>query len=190
MAALCGSLSAALCAMVSSLTYRQKGMESQRDDMSSAALGAQALKHELSTLVEEDARAFDAVVAARRIKAKTEDEKAAKREAVEKATEGAALVPMRVLEKSVEVVELCATLASMGYEACVSDAGTAASVALAAAQGAYLNVVINASVLEDRGRRDQLLVEARHLLENVRQKAAGAFEVAAKRAMGEDPGSG
>ncbi|HID32475.1 MAG TPA: glutamate formimidoyltransferase, partial [bacterium (Candidatus Stahlbacteria)] len=86
-AALLGSMAAALGSMVANLSYKddelmgEKGMELQR------------LKDEFLREIERDAQSFDAVIEAMRMKAKTEEAKKAKEEAIKNAYLGAARVP-------------------------------------------------------------------------------------------------
>jgi len=175
-AALCGTLAAALCSMVAALTWGKKGMESERPTMKEIGEKAQALKDWFLEAVDRDSQAFTAVMAATRLPKASEAERVARERAVEEANLAAALVPLEVLEASVEALELALRAGRRGNPNSVSDAGVAGACALASAEGAGLNVRINLPSLADRGaaaallaRHDELLARARLLASQVRE---------------------
>jgi glutamate formiminotransferase/formiminotetrahydrofolate cyclodeaminase len=174
-AALCGSLAAALSSMVAALTWTKKGLEERRPRMKELGDRAQALKDRFLESVDRDTEAFNAILAARRLPRKTEEENQARLAAIEQANQEATRVPLGVLERSVEALELALGVAREGLAASVSDAGVAGACALAAAEGAALNVRINLPSITDAdaaGRfaatLDERLRAARELAEEVR----------------------
>lgn len=176
-AALAASLSAALSAMVAALTWSKKGLEDRRPEMGSLGVEAQALKDRFLELVDLDTEAFDAVLAAARLPKKTDEEIAAREAAMETANRRAAEVPLEVLETSVRALDLALLAARRGNPASVSDAGVAGAVALAAAEGASLNVRINLPSIGDRevaarleSRASDALSRARKTAETVRSE--------------------
>ncbi|HEX6850407.1 MAG TPA: glutamate formimidoyltransferase [Candidatus Polarisedimenticolaceae bacterium] len=175
-AALCGALSAALSAMVAALTWSKSGMESARGSMGPLGIEGQALKAWFLEAVDRDTDAFNAVLAAVRLPKKTEPEQAARAAAMEAANQGAARVPLEVLESAVRALELALAAARDGNPNSVSDAGVAGACALAAAEGAALNVRINLPGLGDRrtadgmaSRQSAALAKARELADEVRR---------------------
>ncbi len=148
-AALCGALSASLSAMVATLTWSKKGLEERRPEMGEIGRTGQALKDWFVDAVDRDTDAFNDVIAARRLPKKTDSEKAARLEAIELANQAATRVPLAVLERSVEALDLALRVAGQGMPASASDAGVAGACALAAAEGAALNVRINLPSLTD-----------------------------------------
>jgi len=170
-AALCGALSAALSAMVAALTWSKSGMESARQGMKTAGERAQALKDWFLDAVDRDTDAFNAVLAASRMPKKTPHETALRSEALERANQGAMKVPLEVLESSLRALELANLTARDGNPNSVSDAGVAAACALAAAEGAALNVRINAPSLTDRSVAEQYLARQREALAGARALA-------------------
>jgi len=176
-AALAGALGAALAAMVANLTVGKKGFESAWDGMADLAAKGQELKDFFLRAIDEDTRAFTAVMDASRLPKKTKDEAAAREKAIEKAMKEAALVPLRTLERTDEVVALAAEAADKGNPASVSDAAVAALCAQNAAEGAWFNVIINlgqiadeAFVRETRRRADEVLDRVRSGSEKVRER--------------------
>lgn len=144
-AALSGSLSAALASMVANLTFDKKGFEKAKPLMDDLAVGAQALKAELLKAVDDDMKAFNAILEARRLPKGNADEIARRDEALLSANKEATLVPLSVLKRSASVLEIVEQVAESGNPNSLSDAGVAALMALASAQGAYYNVLINLS---------------------------------------------
>lgn len=175
-AALCGALSAALSAMVASLTWSKKGMEDSQASVQEIGVETQALKSWFVEAIDHDTDAFNAVLAARRLPKKTEEQKTARETAMEQANQAATQVPLDVLERSVKAAELAQRIAREGNPASVSDAGVAGACALAAAEGAALNVRINIPSVTDEAvakqfaaRQDELMRRARELAEQTRQ---------------------
>ncbi len=170
-AALCGALGGALGAMVANLTIGKKGLEESWEPMKPAARRGQELKDWFLNAVDEDTAAFNRVMDAFRMPGKTPEELAARNAAVEAATKGATEVPLSVLERSLEVLDLAEEAALRGNPNSVSDAGVAVLCARTCADGAWLNVMINLKSL-----KDEVWVAA------VREKAAGLRARAGSRA--------
>ncbi len=147
-AALAGALSAALSSMVASLTFAKQGMERTKPSMEAAGQDAQALKDWFLAAVDRDTDAFNGVLTAIRMPRKTDEDLAARDAAMAAANLGATMVPLEVLEHAVEALELALITARDGNPNSVTDAGVGAACALAAAEGASLNVRINLDGLE------------------------------------------
>jgi len=156
-AALSGALAAALASMVAALAWGKKGREGERPALGALGERAQALKDWFLAAVDRDAAAFDDVLAAMRLPRKTPEEKAAREAAMQRATLAAAEVPQEVLERAVGALQLALAAAERGLPASVSDAGVAGACARAAAEGAALNVRINAASLQEGPAREALL---------------------------------
>jgi glutamate formiminotransferase/formiminotetrahydrofolate cyclodeaminase len=175
-AALAGSLSAALSSMVAALTWSKAGMESLRPVMKEIGIEGQRLKDWFLDAVDRDTDAFNAVLAAMRLPKKTAEEVALRLAAIERANQGAARVPLEVVERSVPAIELALAVAKDGNPNSVSDAGVAGACALAAAEGASLNVRINVPNLTDAKVAGELLKEQDRLLRRARELAAETRE--------------
>ena len=150
-AALCGALSAGLSSMIAALTFSKKGMEDSREPMEDLGRRAQSLKAWFLHAVDRDTEAFNQVLAATRLPKQTQSEIVARAEASELANQQATRVPLEVLERTVEALEMALTVARDGNPNAVTDAGVAGACALAAAEGAALNVRINLGSLTDEG---------------------------------------
>jgi glutamate formiminotransferase/formiminotetrahydrofolate cyclodeaminase len=170
-AALCGSLSASLSSMVAALTWTKKGMADRRPAMKRIGERGQALKAWFVNAVDADTEAFNAVIAARRLPNMSEKEKELRLEAIERASQSATRVPLEVLEKCVEALDLAQGVAAEGNPNSVSDAGVAGACALAAAEGAALNVRINLPSLTDDKVAGEIGAGMIELLDAARTKA-------------------
>lgn len=176
-AALAGSLAAALAAMVANLTQGKKKFASVHDEMVSTAVKGQELKKEMVSAVDRDTEAFDKVMAAFRLPKGTPEQEQARNAAIEEATKGATEVPLSVLRRVPSILDLARVTAEKGNPASQSDAGVAASLARAAAEGAYLNVRINTTSLKDRATADRMEKEAEGLLAQVRTAADQVWKI-------------
>jgi glutamate formiminotransferase/formiminotetrahydrofolate cyclodeaminase len=154
-AALAGSMGAALASMVAVLSHTKKGFESKQADLDRIARRGQELKDQLLAAVDADTAAFDRLLDAMRMPKDNPQRDAA----LADATIGAAEVPLSVLEACPEVIDLCREIARIGLQASLSDAGVGAQVGRAAAAGAYQNVCINLAGTTD-ARKVELLERA------------------------------
>lgn len=155
-AALAGSLGAALGTMVANLSAHKRGWDDRWEEFSAWAVRGKALHQRLLALVDEDTAAFDALVEAMR----TPRDDPARVGAVEAATRGAIEVPLQVMAASLEAMEVIGAMAAEGLASSVSDAGVGALLVRAALRGAHLNVKINATGLTDQRTRDDYLARA------------------------------
>lgn len=148
-AALCGALSAALSAMVSNLTVGKKEYEDVQIKIKDLATHGQALKDQLLHDVDADTVAFNNVMTAMRMKNKTDEQKEARAAAIEETSKKATLVPLEVLEKCLEALNLAKEVVLSGNKNSISDAGVAGLTAQAGAEGAFYNVRINLPDIQD-----------------------------------------
>ncbi len=142
-AALVGALGAALAAMVGNLTVRRPELRDIHERMKALAIRAQELKSSLLHLVVEDSAAFEAVMHANRMPRGTEAEQEARKTAQDAANNLAILVPLEALRQCEQAAELACEAAESGYVNCLSDGAAGAAMALAGAEAAALNVLIN-----------------------------------------------
>ncbi|HEY4320617.1 MAG TPA: glutamate formimidoyltransferase [Gemmatimonadales bacterium] len=149
-AAYAGALGAALGTMVANLSSHRRGWDARWQEFSDWAEQGQGYTRTLLALVDEDTAAFEQVMACFGMPKTTEDEKTARRNAIEAATKGATEVPLRVMETALASMAVIRAMAEVGQESSASDAGVGALCARAAVRGAFLNVQINAKQLKDR----------------------------------------
>ena len=94
--------------------------------------------------------AYDEVFACFKLPKATDEEKAARSAAIQEATRHAALIPMEVARKALEVMPVIADIARLGNRNAITDACVAMMAARSAVLGALLNVRINLGVLKDK----------------------------------------
>lgn len=155
-----GSLGAALGTMVANLSSHKPGWDERWEEFSQWAEKGQKLKDELLWLVDEDTHSFNLIMDAFGMPKSNEAEKAARKQAIQNATKYAIEVPFKTIQRSFDVFEICAAMIEKGNPNSVTDAGVGVLCARAAVMGAYLNVKINASSLEDKVFADEMVSKA------------------------------
>lgn len=155
-----GALAAALGTMVANLSAHKRGWDDRWKEFSDWAERGQDVMERLLRLVDEDTEAFAKIMDVFSMPKGTEEEKAARAEAMEKATLYASRVPLKTMQTAMEAMPVALAMARIGNPASASDAGVGAIAALAAVRGAHLNVRINAAGLKDRTLAAELTDEA------------------------------
>lgn len=155
-----GALAAALGTMVANLSAHKRGWDDRWKEFSDWAERGQDVMERLLRLVDEDTEAFAKIMDVFSMPKGTEEEKAARAEAMEKATLYASRVPLKTMQTAMEAMPVALAMARIGNPASASDAGVGAIAALAAVRGAHLNVRINAAGLKDRTLASELTDEA------------------------------
>lgn len=155
-----GALAAALGTMVANLSAHKRGWDDRWKEFSDWAERGQDVMERLLRLVDEDTEAFSKIMDVFSMPKGTEEEKAARAEAMEKATLYASRVPLKTMQTAMEAMPVALAMARIGNPASASDAGVGAIAALAAVRGAHLNVRINAAGLKDRALAAELTDEA------------------------------
>ncbi|MDD4002288.1 MAG: glutamate formimidoyltransferase [Bacteroidales bacterium] len=164
-AAYMGSLGASLATMVANLSSHKAGWDERWEEFSIIAEKGQALKDELIHLVDEDTNAFNKIMDAFGLPKKTEQEKAARSNAIQEATKYAIEIPYRTLCKSFEVFEICKAMVETGNPNSVTDAAVGILCARAACYGAFMNMKINASSLKDKVFVDDIIGKGQELVD-------------------------
>ena len=182
-AALSGALGAALTAMVCRLTIGKKKYASVEEEMKNVLHQAEKLRIRFVDLQELDTAAFSKVMEAYSLPKETDPQKALRFSAVREAIKEATLVPLEVMKHCVDGLALTRQVASAGNGNSISDAGVAALMLHAAAEGAALNVRINLSTLNDSdfvgwksGEMESLLQTCRKMLTETQGVVDGKIE--------------
>ena len=179
-----GAFAAALATMVANLSAHKRGWDARWKEFSDVAEQGQQLVDELLLLIDEDTAAFNRIMSCFSLPKGTEEEKTARAKALEEATLYAAQVPLKTMEASLKALPLALQMAVSGNPASASDAGVAALAAVAAIQGARLNVRINAAGLTDKAparpllaRADEIVAEALELEKQVLEAVNNHIEL-------------
>jgi len=145
-----GSLGASLAGMVANLSSHKKGWDSRWLEFSDWAEQAQQYKNELLALVDLDTTAFNKIMESFGLPKSTDEEKAARDQAIQDATKYAIEIPFKVMQAALNSMEVIKAMVEIGSPNSVTDAGVAALCARAAVLGAFMNVKINASGYKDK----------------------------------------
>ena len=175
-AALVGALAAALAHMVASLTVGKKKFADVEPEFRAVMPGLLSAIDRLKKLMDDDATAFDGVMAAMKLPKTTPDEIAARTRATETAALLATNVPMQTLIAIGDLLPAVRLAAQKGYPHAVSDAGMAALLIVAGARAAAMNVKINLSMLPP-AKAAEISSELRTRLAIVPEAAKIAAEV-------------
>jgi len=139
-----GAMGAALGTMVANLSAHKRGWDHRWEEFSNWAEKGKHYHDQLLQLVDEDTRAFNAIMDAFGLPKGSDEEKAARKQAIDSATKYAIEVPFRVMQLCSQSMEVMKAMAEIGNPNSVTDAGVGALAARAAVSGAFLNVKINA----------------------------------------------
>ena len=167
-AATVGALGASLGTMVANLSSHKRGWDDRWEEFSDWAEKGQHFKDELLRLVDEDTNAFNKIMDAFGLSKKTEEEKEARKQAIEEASKYAMEIPFKVMDTAYRSIEVMRAMAENGNPNSVSDAGVGALCALTAVEGAFLNVKINATGIADKAFTNDLIKRGQEILEKTR----------------------
>ena len=149
-AALCGALGSALTAMVSALTLGREKYAAWQSSAEKAFAKADLLRREMLAAMEEDTAAYTQMSQAMAMPKATQEEKTARTEAIQEALTVCTESPLKIMELSLEALELTMLLIGRSNPNASSDLGVSALCLKAALHGAWLNVLINIGLLKDR----------------------------------------
>src|SRR6185436_14728888 len=165
-AAYIGSLGVSLATMVANLSSHKKGWDDRWEEFSNWAEKGQQYKDELLQLVDADTRAFNGIMNAMSLPKGTEEEKTARKQAMNEATKVAIEVPFKVMQLSYDSMEVIKAMAEVGNPNSVSDAGVGALCARSAVMGAFMNVRINASGYDDAAFVSEVITRGKEIENN------------------------
>jgi glutamate formiminotransferase/formiminotetrahydrofolate cyclodeaminase len=135
----------------------------------------------LETLIDEDARAYETVIAAMRMPKSSEKEKAARVHAMQAAYRKATEVPLETMERCVEALELAEASVKKGNRSATTDAAVAILLAEAAIRGASLNCAVNLASIRDETFRSTAEEHVEQLLKRADEIGHEAMAVVTER---------
>ncbi len=174
--ALVGALAMSLGDMVGSLTVGKKKYADVEDEIKAVMDKGHKLTRELLSLMDEDAKAFEPLSKAYSLPKETDEEKAYKDKVMEDALLAATKVPLLIMERCCDAIDLIETFAAKGSKIALSDAGVAATFAKAALKGASLNVFINTKSMKNRDVALDFERKADDMLDRYGRKADELFD--------------
>ena len=182
--AVSGAAGAALIGMVARLTIGRKGFEDVSERMEEIVNHVDESRGALLALADRDAAAFDSVMAAIRMPKDSDEQKAARSAALQRATAEAAAAPMEVARRSTPLMDLAVEVVEKGNPNAASDGATAAAVLHASVVGALANVEINLASLKDQDEVARLRAEVDAIRNQADGQLAAARQAFARRMAG------
>ncbi len=173
--ALVGAIGMALGNMVGSLTVGKKKYADVEADIIALKEKATALQADFIRLVEADAEAFEPLAKAYGMPRETEEEKAEKARVMAIVLKDACAVPMEIMEKCCEAIDVIEEFAAKGSALAISDAGVGVVFCKAALLGASLNVFINTKSMADKEYAASLNEKADKMIADYSKKADEIF---------------
>lgn len=179
--ALVGAVGTALGNMVGSLTVGKKKYADVEKDIVELMARGDKLIAELLNLIDRDAEVFEPLSKAYGLPKDTDEQKAEKDRIMESCLREACSVPMEIMEKCCEAIDVIAEFAEKGSSLAISDAGVGVAFSKAALMGASLNVFINTNSMKDREYADKLNARADELLKKYTVLADEVYDSVYKR---------
>lgn len=162
-AALAGAVGAALLAMAASLPKHRAVSEEDVARLQDAGRRTTEIASRLAALVDEDARAYDGVIAAYRLPKGSDDERAARHARIQEALVGAASVPLEMMRQCAGALQLATIVRTLANVHAATDVGVGVELLGAAVRGAALNVGVNVADVDDQARAAQIRQECEAL---------------------------
>lgn len=176
-----GVMGVSLAAMVANLSAAKRGWEEQTGYFSDVAVRAQKLKDALLYKVDEDTRAFDAIMNAFALPKNTDAEKKARTQAIQEATKIAIEVPLQTMQLAFAGFEIVEAMIEKGNPNSITDAAVGALCVRTAVYGAWLNVKVNLSGFKDQTFVEATLQEADAILAATQAKEAALLALVKQR---------
>jgi glutamate formiminotransferase/formiminotetrahydrofolate cyclodeaminase len=166
-----GAMGAALGTMVANLSSHKRGWDERWDEFSNWAEKGKAIQEQLIKLVDEDTNAFNMIMSAFDLPKGNDAEKEARKQAIQDATKFATEIPFKTMQLCLEAMQIAKAMAEIGNPNSVTDAGVGALAARSGVMGAFLNVKINASGLDDKAFASDIMYRGEDI-----QKQANELE--------------
>ncbi|MDL2214528.1 cyclodeaminase/cyclohydrolase family protein, partial [Clostridia bacterium OttesenSCG-928-O13] len=171
----------ALGNMVGSLTLGKKKYADVQDDIIALKAMADKLQDDLLALVQRDAEVFEPLSRAYGLPRDTDEEKAEKARVMEAALREACGVPVQIMERCCDAIDLHRSFADKGTAIAISDVGVGVVFCKAALQGASLNVLINTKSMTDREYAEEINQRVNTMLAEYTAKADAIYRDVAAR---------
>ena len=166
------SLGAALSTMVANLSANKRGWDDRWKGFSDWADKGQNFQAQLLALVDADTAAFNGIMDSYGMPKASDEQKAARAEAIQLATKHAIEIPMQVAEIAYEAMQVAEAMAQTGNPNSITDSGVGAMCLRTAVIGAVLNARVNANELKDEDYVSSTLARCDELVSNACKKEA------------------
>ena len=154
-----GALGISLATMVANLSSHKRGWDERWEEFSDWAEKGMDIQKDLLNLVDEDTLAFNRIMEAFALPKGNKEETETRKKAIQEATKYAIEIPFKVMKRSLESMEIIKKMAEIGNPNSISDAAVGGLCARTGVIGAFLNVQINATGLEDKKYAEEVISE-------------------------------
>ncbi len=175
-----GAMGNALGQMVANLSVGKKKYAQAEDEILLLKERMEALQEDFAYLADRDGEVFAPLAAAYGLPGGTEEEKAYKAAVMEENLLAASLVPVDMMKKAMEMLDILEALAEKGSRMAVSDVGVGVQFTRAALLGAVMNVYINTKSMKNREKAEELNRYADKLVDEGTKKADRIYEAVLK----------
>lgn len=177
-AALAGALGVSLLVMVAGLPKTRTGAPEEAADLAEASARLRPLRDALLELVDDDSRAYAAVLEAMRLPKATDAERRARGAAIDAAMQGATRVPLETMRFCQQALRGAVVVATHGNRNAATDTGTGVELLVAALRGAGMNVDVNLKGASDAAFAASVAAERAALTSDAEADAARARDCA------------
>ena len=174
--ALAGALGNALGQMVVNLTVGKKKYAEVEEEMQEYLERLKTMQQEFLHLSDRDAEVFAPLAECYRLPSATPEEKKHKETVMEEKLLDASLVPVEIMEKALELLEILDVLADKGSRMAVSDVGVAVQFTRTALLGAVMNVYINTKSMKNREKAEEINRGAKRMIKIGTSQADEIYE--------------
>ena len=174
--ALAGALGNALGQMVVNLTVGKKKYAEVEEEMQEYLERLKTMQQEFLHLSDRDAEVFAPLAECYRLPSATPEEKEHKDAVMEEKLLDASMVPVEIMEKSLELLEILDVLADKGSRMAVSDVGVAVQFTRTALLGAVMNVYINTKSIKNREKAEEINQKAKRMIKIGTSQADEIYE--------------
>ena len=168
-ASLVAAIGIALGSMVGNLALSKKRYQSIIPEIESVIVKSEKLKRDLEYLIEKDAESCESLLKAFKMP------KSEREHVMDAALEEACTVPLEIMKKTIEAIDLHEQLLELGITTAISDIGVGVSFCKAALEGASLSILINTKLMKNDGMKANLNEETEWLLQTGMEKANAIF---------------
>jgi len=147
--ALSCAMGAALASMVARLTLGKAEYAGVQQEIESLVQRVESLRERFQQLIQEDIDAYGRLAASFKMPHDSDAERAARTSAIQAQLVEASLVPLEIVERAAELMQLCQRISEIGNVNILSDVGIGAMLASSAGTGAGWLVRINLRAMKD-----------------------------------------
>jgi formiminotetrahydrofolate cyclodeaminase len=179
--AFCGVLASSLAIMVCNLTIGKKKYLDSEEELKVLKRKLEKAGADFLTLAEDDNKAFEKVMEAFKLPKENEAQITKRTKKIEEATIAAGVVPYRVIYLCKSIIPSIMIIAEKGNQNSLSDAGVAISLISTAAEGAYLNVLINCTAYKEVFGAKDILTRSEIDLKEIKGACSMSLETIEKK---------